>query len=170
MARQNLAWAAATVAVAVAVTAGGFGYYAYAEIGAAIPAPAAFPEPRDGVEAVRVQGGDWASSSCAVGTVVPLRHVAIVVELGFAAGVVVQAGQVLVRLDTRRDRAALAAAQTDARLEELLVIGATGCVPAKLTRRLCDQAPPLVEAEPDAVPLRTGDLVDHRQNANMAIE
>jgi hypothetical protein len=93
MARQSLAWAAATVAVAVALTAGGFGYYAYAGIGAAVPAPAAFPEPRQAVEAVRLQGGEWAAPSCTVGTLVPLRHVAIVVETGFAAGDMVQAGQ-----------------------------------------------------------------------------
>jgi membrane fusion protein, multidrug efflux system len=125
MARHSLAWAA--VMLAVAAMAGGLGYYKYAEISAAIAAAEAFPEPREAVEAVRVRRGEWAASTRAVGTVVALRQVEIrnelagtVVEMGFASGDIVDAGQVLVRLDTRQERAALAAAQAEARLAQVV--------------------------------------------------
>ena len=121
MPRQSVAWAA--VMLGVAATAGGLGYYKYVEISAAIAAAEAFPEPREAVEAVRVHRGEWAASTRAVGTVVALRQVEIrnelagtVVEMGFASGDIVESGQVLVRLDTREEDAALAAAQAEARL------------------------------------------------------
>ena len=123
MARQSLAWAA--VMLAVALTAGGLGYYKYAEISAAIAAAKASPEPREAVEAVQVRGGEWSASTRAVGTVVALRQVEIrnelpgtVVEVGFASGDIVEAGQTLVRLDTSEERAALAAAQAEAQLAQ----------------------------------------------------
>jgi membrane fusion protein, multidrug efflux system len=43
-----------------------------------------------------------------------------VVEMGFASGDIVEAGQVLVRLDTREEDASLAAAQADARLAQVV--------------------------------------------------
>ena len=123
MARQSLAWAA--VMLAVALTAGGLGYHKYAEISAAIAAAKASPEPREAVEAVQVRGGEWSASTRAVGTVVALRQVEIrnelpgtVVEVGFASGDIVEAGQTLVRLDTSEERAALAAAQAEAQLAQ----------------------------------------------------
>src|SRR5918996_4547989 len=123
MPRQSVAWAA--VMLGVAATAGGLGYYKYVEISAAIAAAEAFPEPREAVEAVRVHRGEWAASTRAVGTVVALRQVEIrnelagtVVEMGFASGDIVESGQVLVRLDTSEESAALAAAQAEARLAQ----------------------------------------------------
>ena len=125
MARHPLAWGA--VLLAIAATAGGLGYYKYAEITAAIAAAEAFPEPREAVEAVHVRRGEWAASTRAVGTVVALRQVELrnelagtVVEIGFASGDIVEAGQVLVRLDTSEERAALAAAQAEARLAKVV--------------------------------------------------
>jgi membrane fusion protein, multidrug efflux system len=125
MARRSLAWVA--VLLAIGGTAGGLGYYKYAEISAAIAAAEAFPEPRETVEAVRVRRGEWAASTRAVGTVVALRQVEIrnelagtVVEMGFASGDIVEAGQVLVRLDTREEDASLAAAQAEARLARVV--------------------------------------------------
>jgi membrane fusion protein, multidrug efflux system len=123
MARHILAWTA--LLLAIGGTAGGLGYYKYAQITAAIAAAEAFPEPREAVEAVRVRRGEWATSTRAVGTVVALRQVEIrnelagtVVEMGFASGDIVEAGQVLVRLDTSEESAALAAAQAEARLAQ----------------------------------------------------
>ena len=125
MARQSLAWVA--VLLAISATAGGLGYYKYAEISAAIAAAEALPEPQEAVEAVRVRRGEWAASTRAVGTVVALRQVELrnelpgtVVEVGFASGDIVEAGQVLVRLDTSQERAALAAAQAEARLARVV--------------------------------------------------
>jgi membrane fusion protein, multidrug efflux system len=123
VARHGLAWVA--VLLAIGGTAGGLGYYKYMEISAAIAAAEAFPEPREAVEAVQVRRGEWTASTRAVGTVVALRQVEIrnelpgtVVEMGFASGEIVEAGQVLVRLDTQEERAALAAAQAEARLAQ----------------------------------------------------
>jgi membrane fusion protein (multidrug efflux system) len=115
------------VLLAIGGTAGGLGYYKYVQITAAIAAAEAFPEPREAVEAVRVRRGEWSASTRAVGTVVALRQVEIrnelagtVVEMGFASGDIVEAGQVLVRLDTSQERAALAAAQAEARLAQVV--------------------------------------------------
>jgi membrane fusion protein (multidrug efflux system) len=123
--RQRLAWVA--VLLAIGAVAGGLGYYKYMEISAAIAAAEAAPEPREAVEAVPVRRGEWADSTRAVGTVVALRQVEIrnelpgtVVEVGFASGDIVEAGQVLVRLDTSEERASLAAAQADARLAQVV--------------------------------------------------
>lgn len=123
MARHGLAWVA--VLLAIGGTAGGLGYYKYMEISAAIAAAEASPEPREAVEAVRARRGEWAASTRAVGTVVALRQVEIrnelpgtVIEVGFASGDIVEAGQLLVRLDTRQERAALAAAQAEAQLAQ----------------------------------------------------
>lgn len=123
MARHGLAWVA--VLLAIGGTAGGLGYYKYMEISAAIAAAEASPEPREAVEAVRARRGEWAASTRAVGTVVALRQVEIrnelpgtVIEVGFASGDIVEAGQVLVRLDTRQERAAVAAAQAEAQLAQ----------------------------------------------------
>jgi membrane fusion protein, multidrug efflux system len=123
--RHGLAWIA--LLLAIGGTAGGLGYYKYAEISAAIAAAEVAPEPREAVEAVQVRRGEWAASTRAVGTVVALRQVEIrnelpgtVVEVGFASGDIVEAGQILVRLDTSEERAALAAAQAEARLAQVV--------------------------------------------------
>jgi membrane fusion protein (multidrug efflux system) len=106
--------------------AGGLGYYKYAEIEAAAAATAAAPEPAEAVEAVRVHSGEWMATARAVGTVVALRQVEIrnelagtVAEVAFASGDIVEAGQVLVRFDTRQEEAALAAAEAEARMARL---------------------------------------------------
>ncbi len=121
MSRQGLAWLAVTLGMAGVL--GGLGYYKYAEIETAIAAAAAFPEQRESVESARVHRGEWTPTSSAVGTVVAMRQVEIrnelpgtVVEIGFASGDIVEAGQMLVRFDTRQEMAGLAAAQADAEL------------------------------------------------------
>jgi membrane fusion protein (multidrug efflux system) len=124
MARQALAWL--VVAAGVVGVIGGLSYYKYAEIQTAIAAAAAFPEPQESVEGVHVRRGEWAPTARAVGTVVALRQVEIrnelpgtVVEIGFKSGDIVEAGQVLVRLDTRAEEASLAAAKAEAELARL---------------------------------------------------
>ena len=121
MSRQVLAWLA--VALGIAGVLGGLGYYKYAEIETAIAAAAAFPEQQESVESARVHRGEWTPTSSAVGTVVAMRQVEIrnelpgtVVEIGFASGDIVKAGQMLVRFDTRQEVAMLLAAQAEAEL------------------------------------------------------
>ena len=82
------------------------------EISAAIAAAESAPEPQEAVEAVQVRRGEWAAATRAVGTVVALRQVEIrnelpgtVVEVGFASGDIVEAGQALVRLDASQELA-----------------------------------------------------------------
>jgi membrane fusion protein (multidrug efflux system) len=124
MSRQVVAWL--LVLFGAIVVVGGLGYYKYAEIQTAIAAAAAFPEPQETVEAVRVRPGEWAPTARAVGTVVALRQVEIrnelagtVVEVGFASGDVVEAGEVLIRLDARQEEAGLAAAEAETELARL---------------------------------------------------
>ncbi|WP_444858033.1 efflux RND transporter periplasmic adaptor subunit [Sphingosinicella sp.] len=114
------------VILGAGAVAGGLGFYKYAEIKAATAAAAAAPEAAEAVEAVRVRSGHWTASARAVGTVVALRQVEIRNELAgtiaavaFSSGDIVEAGQVLVRFDTRQEEASLAAAEAEARMARL---------------------------------------------------
>jgi membrane fusion protein (multidrug efflux system) len=122
--RQALSWLAVVLAIAVILS--GLAYYKYSQIQTAVEAAGSFPEPQESVEPVRVRRGEWTSTARAIGTVVALRQVELrnelagtVVEVGFASGDVVEAGQVLVRFDTSEEAAALAAAEAEARLAGL---------------------------------------------------
>jgi membrane fusion protein (multidrug efflux system) len=124
MAGRILGWV--VVILGAGAIAGGLGYYKYAEIEAAAAATAAAPEPAEAVEAARVHSGEWTATARAVGTVVALRQVEIrnelagtVAEVAFASGDIVEAGQVLVRFDTRQEEASLAAAEAEARMARL---------------------------------------------------
>lgn len=124
MGRHILAWLVVVLAIAGVVS--GLGYYKYSEIQTALAAAESFPEPQEAVQAVRVHKGEWTSTARAVGTVVALRQVEIrnelpgtIVEVGFTSGDVVEAGQVLVRFDTRQEEASLAASQAEARLASI---------------------------------------------------
>jgi len=124
MTGRILAWV--VVILGAGAIAGGLGFYKYAEIEAATAAAAAAPEAAEAVEAVRVHSGHWTASARAVGTVVALRQVEIrnelagtVAEVAFSSGDIVEAGQVLVRFDTRQEEASLAAAEAEARMARL---------------------------------------------------
>ncbi len=124
MLRRAVAWL--VVVVAIVAVVGSLGYYKYAQIQTAIAAGAAFPEPQESVEAATVHRGEWAASARAVGTVVALRQVEIrnelagtVAEIGFKSGDIVEAGQLLVRFDTRQEQASLDAARAEAELARL---------------------------------------------------
>jgi membrane fusion protein (multidrug efflux system) len=105
---------------------GGLSLYKYGQIQAAVNAAQSAPEPQEAVEAVQVHRGEWTRTARAVGTVVALRQVEIrnelagtVAEIGFASGDIVEAGQVLVRFDTRQEMASLEAAKAEAELARL---------------------------------------------------
>ena len=122
--KKALAWL--IVLVGIVGVVGGLGYYKYAQIQAAIAAGAAFPEPQETIEAVHPRQGVWTRTAKAVGNVVALRQVEIrnemagtVVEVNFASGAIVEAGQVLVRLDSRQEQANLTAAQAEAEMARL---------------------------------------------------
>ena len=124
MRRQAVAWL--VVLVGIVAIVGSLSYYKYAQVMAAVAAGAAFPEAQESVEAATVHRGEWAASARAVGTVVALRQVEIrnelagtVAEIGFKSGDIVEAGQLLVRFDTRQEQASLDAAKAEAELARL---------------------------------------------------
>jgi membrane fusion protein (multidrug efflux system) len=124
MLRHVVAWL--VVVVAVAGISGGLGLYKHNELRAAQAAAEASPEPVEAVAVVRARKGEWSASTRAIGTVVALRQLEIrnelagtIAEMGFASGDVVEAGQLLVQLDVRQERASLAAAEAEARLAKV---------------------------------------------------
>jgi membrane fusion protein (multidrug efflux system) len=124
MLRHIFAWF--LVLLAVCGIAGGLGVYKHNEIQRAVAASQGAPEPAESVVAVRAREGTWAVTTRAIGSVVALRHVEIrneiagvVAEIGFKSGDRVEEGALLVKLDTRQEEAALAAAEADSRLAKI---------------------------------------------------
>ena len=126
------------VALCLAVTAG-LGWYKYREIRTAMAEGAAFPETVEAVEAYTVRAERFRPTTRVPAEVVAVRSVELrtelagrIVEVGFAPGAEVAAGQVLLRLDSSEERARLAEARADQeiarldleRAEKLLASGA----------------------------------------------
>ncbi|MEE4299848.1 MAG: efflux RND transporter periplasmic adaptor subunit [Pseudomonadales bacterium] len=126
------------VVVCLAIT-GGLGWYKYSQIRAAIAQGAAFPETVEAVEAFTVPEDRYRPSTRVPADVVAVRSVEVrtelegrIVEVGFAPGARVDAGQLLLRLDISEERAQLAAARAEQeiarlaleRAEKLLTTGA----------------------------------------------
>lgn len=114
------------VVLGMVVVLGGLGGAKYLQISSAIAAMSAYPEPQETVEAVMPRAGTWMAKSRAVGTAVSIRQVNLrnelagsVREMSFTSGDTVEAGQVLLRQDIRREEAELAAAKADAELARL---------------------------------------------------
>lgn len=114
------------VVVLCLLVAAGLGYHKYRQIQAAIAFGASFPEPVEAVEPFIVREELWRPTTSVTGEVVAIRSVVVsnelpgtIAEVDFAAGATVDAGQVLIRLDTSEERAQLAAAQADAEIARL---------------------------------------------------
>jgi len=93
------------------------GYVKFQQIHTAIAAGKAFQMPPEAVTTVIARAQDWQASIAAVGSVAPVRGVTlsadmpgIVDKISFESGAQVSAGQVLVELDARQERAQLASA------------------------------------------------------------
>jgi len=104
----------------------GLGYFKYRQIQAAIAFGAAFPEPMETVEAFTARQEIWQPTTSITAEAVAIRAVDVsnelagrIVEVGFAPGANVSAGQLLVRLDTSEEQAQLAAARAEAELARL---------------------------------------------------
>ncbi len=87
---------------------------------------ASFQPTPEAVTTVVAQQEEWPATLSAIGSVVAVRGVTvaadlpgIVEEISFESGRTVQAGQVLIRLDTRQERAQLAAAEAQRDLARL---------------------------------------------------
>lgn len=116
----------AVVVTGIVVTTAALGGFKYLQISSAIAEAMAMPEPMETVAAATVRAGTWSASSRAVGTVVATRQVVLrnelagtVTEIAFESGSIVEAGQILLKLDTRAEEADLAAARADAELARL---------------------------------------------------
>ncbi len=121
MSKQLAAWA--VTGLAMAGVAGGLAVYKTKEIEAASAAAQAFPEPAEAVASVRARQGEWSATAKAIGTVVARRQLELrneiagtVAEIGFSSGDVVEAGQLLIQIDSRQEQALLDAAEAEARL------------------------------------------------------
>ncbi len=113
------------IAACLAVS-GGLGYWKYTQIQAAMAFAAAFPEQVVAVESVLATEESWRPSSSVTAEVVATRSVTLSNELagsiaavGFRPGDQVNAGQILVMLDTSEEQALLAAARASAEIARL---------------------------------------------------
>lgn len=116
-----------SIVIAVCLlVASGLGYLKYAQIQAAIAFGKAFPEPMEAVEPFTALEEVWQPTTSVTAQTVAIRSVEVsnelagrIVEVGFAPGAAVTAGQLLLRLDTSEESAQLAAARADAELARL---------------------------------------------------
>ncbi|HWR15354.1 MAG TPA: efflux RND transporter periplasmic adaptor subunit [Terriglobales bacterium] len=113
-----------TLGIALIVI-GGLAFAKFQQVQAAMK-QMSFTPPPTAVTTIVVKNDNWSSSMKSVGTVVPVQGVTvsadlpgIVDKITFQSGKVVQAGDVLVQLDTRQERAQLAAAEAQRDLARL---------------------------------------------------
>lgn len=99
---------------------GGLGFFKYRQIEAAIAMASSFAPPPAAVTTVIAKRQTWPSTLQVIGTAAAIQGVTVsadlpgaVEKINFESGHHVQAGDVLVELDTREERAELAAAQAD---------------------------------------------------------
>ena len=105
------------LAVVIALVAG-LGFVKYRQISAAIAQGASFAPPPDAVTTIVAARETWPSTLNVIGTAAAIQGVTVsadlpgtVAKINFESGKPVQAGDVLVELDTRQERAQLAAAE-----------------------------------------------------------
>jgi membrane fusion protein (multidrug efflux system) len=97
--------------------------YKYWRVSSMIATAASFGEPVEAVESAEVRAITWQGEASAAGTIVAREFVSLSNELAgtvarveFGSGQVVEAGQVLLELDTRSERAELRSAEADIEL------------------------------------------------------
>jgi membrane fusion protein (multidrug efflux system) len=112
------------LAVVVAVIAS-LGYYKTKQIQAAVKAHS-FSPPPEAITTVVAKSATWPSTMSVVGTTVAIHGVTVaadlpgtVAQISFDSGRTVQAGEVLAELDTRQERAQLAATEAQRDLAKI---------------------------------------------------
>jgi membrane fusion protein, multidrug efflux system len=107
------------LAVVVALLAG-LGFVKYRQIQTAIAQGSSFQPPPESVTTIVAQRASWPSSLNVIGTAAAIQGVTVSADLpgtvdkiNFESGKAINAGDVLVELDTRQERAQLAAAEAD---------------------------------------------------------
>jgi membrane fusion protein, multidrug efflux system len=105
------------LAVVITLVAG-LGFVKYRQISAAIAQGSSFAPPPDAVTTIVASREIWPSTLNVIGTAAAIQGVTVsadlpgtVAKINFESGKPVQAGDVLVELDTRQERAQLAAAE-----------------------------------------------------------
>jgi len=112
--------------VVVLALVAGLGFVKYRQIQAAIAQGASFAPPPSAVTTVVTQRDSWPSTMDVIGTAQAIQGVTVsadlpgtVSKINFESGTPVHAGDVLVELDTREERAQLAAAESDRDLAKI---------------------------------------------------
>ena len=107
------------LAVVIVIIAG-LGFVKYRQIQTAIAQGSSFAPPPDAVTTVVAKGETWPSTLNVIGTTAAIQGVTVSADLPgavdkihFESGQAVHAGDILVELDTRQERAQLAAAESD---------------------------------------------------------
>ncbi len=97
---------------------GGLGFVKFQQIQAAIAQGASFQPPPEAVTTIAAQQTEWPATLSAIGSVAAVQGVTVSADLSgtidriaFDSGKAVRQGDVLVELDTRQERAQLAAAE-----------------------------------------------------------
>lgn len=104
--------------VVMTVIIGGLGFVKFQQIQAAIAQGASFQPPPEAVTTIVAQQIEWPETLSAIGSVAAVQGVVVSADLSgtidrvaFDSGKAVRQGEVLVELDTRQERAQLAAAE-----------------------------------------------------------
>ena len=104
----------------------GLGFVKFRQIQTAIAEGAAFQPPPEAVTTIVAALDDWPATQSAIGTTAPVQGVTVSADLpgivdriGFESGRAVREGDVLVELDTRQEKAQLAAAEAQRDLAQL---------------------------------------------------
>lgn len=115
-----------TVISVCILIAGLLAFYKYQQIQAGIEFGRSFPESVESVEYFIVREELWQPETAVTGEALATRSVDLasevagtIVEVGFAPGAAVAAGQVLIRLDSREEQAQLAAARAETEITRL---------------------------------------------------
>src|SRR6267154_3247995 len=108
------------VLLLMAALVGGLGFIKYRQVETAIAAGASFQMPATSVTTVIAKRETWPSTLNVIGTATAIQGVTVSADLpgtvdkiNFESGKAVHAGDVLVELDTRQERAQLAATESD---------------------------------------------------------
>jgi membrane fusion protein (multidrug efflux system) len=112
--------------VVMAMVISGLGFVKFRQIQAAIAQGASFQPPPEAVTTIVAQQEEWPSTLSAIGTVAAVQGVTVSADLAgivdriaFESGRSVREGDMLVELDTRQERAQLAAADAQRDLAQL---------------------------------------------------
>jgi len=149
------------LAVTAAIIAG-LGFIKFKQVQTAIAEGAAFQPPPDAVTTIVAQQEEWPATLAAIGTLAAVQGVTVSADLpgtvdriAFASGAHVRQGDVLAQLDTRQERAQLAAAEAQRELARLNFERLQGLLKENVISRAEFDAATATQRETDA---RVGEI------------